>query len=121
MNQRVIRRGQIWLVDWSPGRGSEQLGKRAALVIQTDAANSNPHYPNTIVVTLSTKGLPVATHIPVEPDASNGLREKSWVKCEQVLTISKHRLDQQWGHLSAAAMSKVESAVKTALGMWSDG
>jgi mRNA interferase MazF len=117
MNPPVIRRGQIWLVDWSPGRGSEQLGKRPALVIQTNAANSNPRYPNTIVVTLSTKGLPVATHIPVEPDASNGLREKSWVKCEQVLTISKQRLDQQWGHLSAAAMSKVESAVRTALGM----
>jgi len=121
MNQRVIRRGQIWLVDWSLGRGSEQPGKRPALVIQTDAANSNPHYPNTIVATISTKGLPVATHIPVEPDASNGLPEKSWVKCEQVLTISKHRLDEPWGHLSAAAMSKVESAVKTALGMWSDG
>lgn len=117
MNPPVIRRGQIWLVDWSPGRGSEQLGKRPALVIQTDAANSNSRYPNTIVVTLSTKGLPVATHIPIEPDTDNGLREKSWVKCEQVLTISKQRLHQQWGRLSAAAMSKVESAVKTALGM----
>ena len=117
MNPPVIRRGQIWLVDWSPGRGSEQLGKRPALVIQTDAANSNPRYPNTIVITLSTKGLPVATHIPIEPDANNGLREKSWVKCEQVLTISKQRLYQQWGQLSATAMSKVESAVKTALGM----
>jgi mRNA interferase MazF len=117
MNPPVIRRGQIWLVDWSPGRGSEQLGKRPALVIQTDSANTNPRYPNTIVVTLSTKGLPVATHIPIEPDANNGLREKSWVKCEQVLTISKQRLNQQWGHLAAAAMNKVESAVKTALGM----
>jgi hypothetical protein len=35
----------------------------------------------------------------------------------QVLTISKQRLHQQWGRLSAAAMSKVEAAVKTALGM----
>jgi mRNA interferase MazF len=119
MNPPVIRRGQIWLVDWSPGRGSEQLGKRPALVIQTDAANSNPRYPNTIVVTLSTKGLPVATHIPVDPDASNGLREKSWVKCEQILTISKQRLDQRWGQLAAADMAKVEFAVKTALGMQS--
>lgn len=119
MNSPVIRRGQIWLVDWSPRRGSEQLGKRPALVIQTDAANSNPRYPNTIVVTLSTNGLPVATHIPVDPDASNGLREKSWVKCEQILTISKQHLDQPWGQLAAADMAKVEFAVKTALGMQS--
>ena len=117
MNPSAIRRGQIWLVDWTPGRGSEQLGKRPALVIQTDAANSNIRYPNTIVLTLSTKGLSVATHIPIEPDATNGLRETSWVKCEQVLTISKARLHQKWGHLSPAAMSRVELAVRIALGM----
>jgi len=112
-----IRRGQIWLVDRSPGRGSEQLGRRPALIIQTDAANSNPRYPNTIVLTLSTKGIPVATHVLIEPDAANGLREKSWVKCEQVLTISKDRLHRKWGSLSSAVMTKIETAVKIALGM----
>ena len=55
--------------------------------------------------------------MPVEPDHTNGLREKSWVKCEQVLTISKERLHQKWGHLSGAVMTKVETGVKTALGM----
>lgn len=117
MSGADIRRGQIWLVNWSPGRGSEQLGKRPALVIQTDAANSNSRYPNTIVLTLSTKGLPVATHVQVEPDARNGLRATSWVKCEQVLTISKDRLEARWGTISAADLAKVESAVKLALGM----
>ena len=117
MTPAGIRRGQIWLVDWSPGRGSEQLGMRPALVIQTDAANTNPRYPNTIVLTLSTKGLPVATHVSVEPDGGNGLREKSWVKCEQVLTISKDRLRQKWGQVAPAALIRVEAAVKIALGM----
>lgn len=117
MTEFDIRRGQIWLVNWSPGRGSEQLGKRPALVIQTDAANSNPRYPNTIVLTLSTKGLPVATHVRVEPDVQNGLRETSWVKCEQVLTISKDRLETRWGTLSHADLTKVETAMKLALGL----
>jgi len=112
-----IRRGQIWLVNWSPGRGSEQLGKRPALVIQTDAANTNPRYPNTIVLTLSTKGLPVATHVQIEPDAQNGLQETSWVKCEQVLTVSKDRLEACWGAISNKDLIMVESAVKLALGM----
>src|SRR5438270_2607000 len=80
------RRGEIWLVDWSPGRGSEQLGRRPALVIQTDAANSNPGYPNTIVLTLSTKGHVVTSHVDVRPTATNGLRETSFIKCEQIMT-----------------------------------
>jgi mRNA interferase MazF len=117
MSQKNPRRGEIWLIDWNPGRGSEQLGKRPALVIQTDAANSNPRYPNTIVLTLSTKGLPVATHVQLEPDSSNGLRETSWVKCEQVLTISKERLLQKWGQVSTRDLVRVERAVMTALGM----
>ena len=69
---------------------------RPALVIQTDAANSNPRYPNTIVLTISTRGLPVATHVRLVPDRHNGLREPSWVKCEQILTISKDRLVSLW-------------------------
>lgn len=117
MSGSEIRRGQIWLVDWSPGRGSEQLGKRPAVVIQTDAANSNPRYPNTIVLTLSTKGLPVATHVQVEPDPRNGLRQTSWIKCEQVLTISKDRLEACWGTLSNGDLLRVEAAVVLALGM----
>jgi mRNA interferase MazF len=112
-----LRRGQIWLVDWSPGRGSEQLGKRPALVVQTDAANTNPRYPNTIVLTVSTKGLDVATHVAVVPDARNGLREPSWVKCEQVLTVSKQRLITLWGAISPADLRKVETALKTALAL----
>ncbi|MGI8603462.1 MAG: type II toxin-antitoxin system PemK/MazF family toxin [Verrucomicrobiales bacterium] len=116
MNRSDIRRGQIWLVEWSPGRGSEQLGKRPGLIIQTDAANSNPRYPNTIVLTLSTKGLAVATHVCIDPDHNNGLRETSWVKCEQILTISKDRLITLWGGLSRSDMVKVERSIKTSLG-----
>ncbi len=117
MTVRGLQRGEIWLVNWSPGRGSEQIGKRPAVVIQTDAANSNPRYPNTIVLTLSTKGLPVATHVEIRPDSLNGLRESSWVKCEQVLTISKDRLEVRWGRLSHGDLDRVELAVKAALGM----
>ena len=117
MTPPTVRRGQIWLVDWSPGRGSEQLGRRPALVIQTDAANTNPRYPNTIVLTLSTKGLNVATHVRLQPDRTNGLKEISWVKCEQILTISKDRLTALWGSVSPEDLHRIEAATKTALAL----
>ena len=52
---KTLKRGEIWWVDWSPGRGSEQQGVRPALIVQTDAANLNPKYPNTIVVAINSK------------------------------------------------------------------
>ena len=110
-----VRRGEIWRVDWSPGRGSEQQGLRPALVVQTDAANSNPRYPNTIVVAVSTRGKPVPFHVPVEPSPGNGLKRRSYVKAEQLLTISKERLVECIGVLEGEVMAQVEEAVKLVL------
>jgi mRNA interferase MazF len=111
------RRGEIWAVDWSPGRGSEQTGLRPALVIQTDAATRNPRYPNIIVLAVSTSGRAVPFHIPLNPSTENGLREASFVKCEQILTISKDRLRELWGRIEDAEMAAVERAVAVVLGL----
>lgn len=47
-----IRRGEIYWVNWNPGRGSEQSGLRPALVIQNDIGNK--FSPTTIVAALTT-------------------------------------------------------------------
>jgi len=112
MNHPSPRRGELWLVDWSPGRGSEQLGRRPAVVIQTDDANANPRYPNTIVLTVSTKGFPVASHVEVQPSSTNGLREISYIKCEQIMTISKQRLEMRMRILNANSLQRVAVALR---------
>lgn len=113
------RRGEIWIVDFNPGRGSEQLGKRPALVLQNDEGNKNPRYPNTVVLAMSTKGKPIPFHVRIAPQPENGLREVTYVKCEQVLTISKSRLHGlgPLGRVSSAEMQKVEVAVKLSLAL----
>ena len=110
-----MRRGEIWWVDWSPGRGSEQKGIRPALVVQTDAANLNPKYPNTIVVAISTKGKPVPFHVLLEPSDKNGLKKRSYAKAEQLLTISKDRLIEHIGTVEPEVMDKIKEAVKMVL------
>src|SRR2546425_6605907 len=109
------RRGELWLVDWTPGRGSEQIGKRPAMVIQTDAANTNPRYPNTIVLTVITKGHPITSHVQIRPTTTNGLRELSYIKCEQIMTISKQRLENPIGSLDPADLERVISALRQVL------
>jgi mRNA interferase MazF len=77
-------RGEIWEVDWSPGRGAEQTGRRPALIIQNDYGNHSDVYPNTIVATISTKGRNIPFHIFIRRSRDNGLKADSYVKCEQV-------------------------------------
>jgi mRNA interferase MazF len=113
------RRGEIWYVNFSPSRGSEQAGKRPALVIQNDAGNTNPRYPNTIVLAMSTKGKRVPFHVKIDPAKSTGLQETTFVKCEQILTIAKARLIGKCplGRVSAGEIRKVEAATLLAIGI----
>lgn len=111
------RRGELYWVDWSPGRGSEQQGRRPALIVQTDSANTNPRYTNTIVVAVSTKGRSVPFHIALEPAPQTGLSELSYAKCEQVMTIGKERLGERIGQISLEQQQAVDLALKKTLGL----
>jgi mRNA interferase MazF len=114
MNE-MPKRGEIWLLDWSPSRGSEQAGFRPALIIQTDAANCNPGYPNTIVLAISTKGKAVPFHVVLKPHNLNGLSETSFVKCEQVLTVAKERLVRKLGVIDEEELQKINRAIRLVL------
>jgi len=110
-------RGDIWWVDFGRGRGSEQAGLRPAVVIQNDAGNRSDRYPNTVILAVSSKGRPIPFHVRVEPAERNGLSATSYVKCEQILTISKSRLhgSEPIGRLTEAEIRQVETAVKLSL------
>ncbi len=110
-------RGGIYWLDWHPARGSEQEGRRPGLVVQTDLANSNLRYPLTVVVAISSAGRPVPFHVRIEPSESNGLRQVSFAKCEQLLTISKDRLIEQMGVLGEAEMSEVDASLRRVLAL----
>lgn len=111
------KRGEIWLMDWSPGRGSEQLGVRPALIVQTDAANLNPRYPNVLVAAITSRIRGVPTHVKVEPTRENGLTMTSEIMGEQILTAGKSRLVRRLGKLDEAATQQVEHAIKLALSL----
>lgn len=81
------KKGEIYLIDWSPARGSEQEGFRPALVVQNDVGNK--YSPTTIVAAISTnvtKKYPFHVHLMPE---ESGLKEPSVVKLEHIMTIDK--------------------------------
>lgn len=114
----TISMGDIYLLDWTPGRGSEQTGMRPAVIVQNNAFNINPRFPNTVVVTVSKHGREVPTHVPVPQSAENGLWEPvSYVKCEQLFTIDKMRLGRKVGKLTPEQLAAVSKALKRVLSL----
>jgi mRNA interferase MazF len=108
------RRGEIWLVNWNPARGSEQAGKRPALVIQNDIVNE--HASTTIVATLSTTIRIYPMNVLIEPP-QGGLTKPSIIKTGQILTVSKDRLEKRMGLIEDKKMVEVDRALRLSLAL----
>jgi mRNA interferase MazF len=109
-----LRRGDIWLVNFNPARGSEQKGIRPALIIQNDIGNEVS--PVTIVAALSSVIKTYPINVEIKP-AESGLEKDSVVKLNQIRTIDKERLIKRLGRLSSPKLKEVDSALMLSLGL----
>ena len=110
-----IRRGEIYWVNWNPARGSEQAGKRPALVIQNDTGNE--YSVTTIVAACSTavkKPYPFLVQVTAQ---ESGLPKNCSVNLSTILTIDKSRLLKKAGELGNSRMAEVDQAIKNSLGL----
>ena len=112
---KEIKRGEIYWVNWNPGRGSEQSGLRPALVIQNDVGNK--YSTTTIVAALTTA---IEKHYPFTVKVTakeSGLPKDSTVNLAAIMTIDKTRLQDKCGELSKSKMNEVDEAIKASLGI----
>jgi len=108
-----IKRGEIYWVDWSPGRGSEQSGVRPALIIQNDIGNK--HSPTTIIAACSTAEVkPYPFIVPFTKDES-GLSGDGYVNLSAILTTDKSCLRDKCGQLNDEKMAEIDAAIKNSL------
>lgn len=111
-----IKRGEIYLVDLEPVRGSEQGGVRPCLVVQNNILNLNS--PVTIVASITSriKSKKFVTNVFI-PGNSVGLDNDSAVLLNQIKTIDKNRIIKKIGELDIEKIKEVDSAIKISLGL----
>lgn len=88
---------------------------RPCVIVSVDRFNESPA-ELVIVVPLSTKERRIRTHIKIKP-SEGGVRDTSFIKCEDVRSISTERLLVRWGHLSLPTMQKVEDLLRILMGL----
>jgi mRNA interferase MazF len=110
-----IQRGDVFLVDFEPVRGSEQGKVRPALVIQNDIGN---RFSPTVIVAAITSGSHVRfdVNVAVAPP-EGGLTNDSIILLNQIRTIDRSRLGRYWGRVSAQTMKQVDEALRISLGL----
>lgn len=111
-----MNRGDIYLVNLDPTKGSEQAGTRPVLLYEDTriirAGNTVVTIPFT--TNLARQILPSCILIPA---GEGGLRGDSVLLCHQIRVLDKSRLRAKWGTLSSGWMIKIDQVVKRTLGM----
>ncbi len=106
-----MRRGDVWWVSFDPSIGGEIRKRRPAIIISNDAANRNLNRVQVVPLTSRTERVyPSEAVVTVK-------RRKSKAMADQLTTVSKLRLVDQIGRLSARDMEKVEHAVMVQLAL----
>ena len=108
------KRGEVWMVNFNPGRGSEQKGVRPALIIQNDTGNQYAATTIIAAITSTIKKYPVTV---VVPRGKGGLKEESMINLAQILTIDKGRLIRKIGQIESQKIVEVDEAIKISLGV----
>jgi mRNA interferase MazF len=108
-------RGDIWTVDLDPTCGHEQAGRRPALVVSVDLFNRGPA-GLVVVLPITSKAKGVPLHVPLAPP-EGGVKTASYVKCEDIRSISKERLAKRLGCVSPDTLHEVEDRLAVLLGM----
>jgi mRNA interferase MazF len=111
-----IKRGEIWLADLDPARGSEQAGFRPVLIFQNDLVSN---FTSTILAILLTTNLRRAA-LPscvLIKQGDGGLANNSVALCHQLRALDQLRLQRKLGEIRPSTLAEVEVRVLFTLGV----
>lgn len=111
-----MNRGDVYLADLNPSRGSEQSGIRPVVLVQR---NTLFRFTSTVVVVPFTTNLrrtkvPGTVFISSE---NSGLSQDSVALCYQVVVLDQTRLMTKLGSLSSQQLNQLDQALKYTLSL----
>ena len=108
-------RGELWDLDLNPATGREQAGFRPGLILSVDLFNAGAA-ELVVVVPLTRTQCNVRWHVRIRPP-EGGVVAESFVQCENMRSVSKHRLKRRRGKVSFETLEQVEDRIRILLGL----
>ena len=108
----VIRKGSIYWVDFSPGKGSEPIGRRPGLVIQSDILNdSNINTVIMLAITSTMKFGELPGNVVLRKGEAN-MPKRCVVNVTQIKSVDKTSIKDKIGTLSKKRIDEVHEGLK---------
>ena len=108
----MIRRGQIWWVDFAEPRGSEPGFRHPALVLQRDEVNASRINTVVVCVLTSNRALAAAPGNTLLPKRVTRLPRDSVANASQIATVNKDDLDALVTTLPTRVMERVSEGLR---------
>ena len=102
-------------MDLDPTKGREQTGRRPCLIVSDDRLNRSPA-ELVIVIPITSKDKQIPSHVEIVP-TEGGLQLHSFIKCEDIRSISTDRLINALGRVNASTMDRVEDRLRLLLNL----
>ena len=113
----VIRKGSIYWVDFSPGKGSEPTGRRPGLVIQNDILNdSNLNTVIMLAITSTMKFGELPGNVVLRKGEAN-ISKQCVINVTQIKSVDKQSIKEKIGTLSKKRMDEIHEGLKLAIGL----
>jgi len=110
----MFERGEIWLADLNPSRGTEP-GKSPVLIVQSQALLDVEH-PSTLIVPLTRNLVEDAEPLRIRVPGSGRLRRESDLLVDQIRAIDNRRMVKgPLAHLGQDLMAQVREAIMETL------
>lgn len=108
----LIKRGQVWWVDFGEPRGSEPAYRHPALVLQRDEVNRSSLATVVVCVLTSNKNFARAPGNTLLPKRATGLPRDSVANASQLATVNKVDLVELAGTVPARLLRTVSDGLR---------
>lgn len=110
-----MRRGDIYFADLGEPIGHKQGLHRPVLIVSAPQwIDSKPPVLSVLPLTRSYRRR--ATHVEIEP-GSSGLKDTSYIKCEDIRSISPLRLSKYFGQAEGSVMAQIDLILRRLLAL----
>lgn len=113
-----IKKGDIYYVDLSGAKGSEQKNLRPCVIVQNNVGNK--HSRTTIVAPITNYVGNLPTHVKLTNNmviADNGKKATGTILLEQLRTVDKRRFAEKRGRVKKQYLNKIDKAMMISLGI----